>query len=162
MFERDEAIQRKIDEVYQLTVNLDRGDVLTHTAISEVLGLQPHEGSWGHIVNRVRRRLRDLREIECWPDETVGYRLLTISEQLRDLPIWRARKMQRQNRMRLRAVEAISDSNLSFHERKAKVSQVTIIRESARAMRREAKEQQALLSLRPMTPRRPMLEGFDQ
>ena len=159
MFEQDENIQRLIEAVYDLTVNLDRGDILTHEAIMAIVGLQPHEGSWGYIVKRARRRLEDVRGISTWEERTVGYRLLTVREQLQDLPRWRGRRMRRQNAMRLRAVMAIPEARLTLNQRKAKAVQIHIIKDSQRTLRREAKESEVLLAVRPITPRRPAIES---
>jgi hypothetical protein len=158
VFERIERIQEQIDRVYDLTLSLGRGDILEHTEISAVLGLQPHEGSWGHIVGRVRRQIEDVRGIATWYEPRVGYKLLTETEQIK-VGEWRTRKAFRQLGKGLRSVAALPEGGLTLNQRKAKAVQVHLLTDRQRSMRRDLKEQKALLALRPMTPRRPVMEG---
>lgn len=157
MFELREDIQRQIDAVYEITEGLQRGDVLTHADIGSVLGLSPHEGSWGHIVGRVRRRLERERGIATWPETTVGYKLLTTDEQLKVLA-WRARKANRQYRRAYRSVESLPEKDLTFHQRKARVLQLALIKEQQQRARLDLRTHKLLMTPRPAMPRRPAME----
>ena len=159
VFERVERIQEQIDRVYDLTLSLGRGDILEHSAISAVLGLQPHEGSWGHIVGRARRQIEDVRGIATWYEPRVGYKLLTETEQINGLPVWRTKRAFRQLGKGLRSVAALPEAGLTLNQRKAKAVQVHLLTDRQRSMRRDLKEQKALLALRPVMPRRPTMEG---
>lgn len=158
MFERDEQIQRLIGEVYALTVDLKRGEILTHEAIKAVLRVAPHEGSWDHVVNTVRRRLERERGIATWHEVLVGYKLLTDVEQIQ-VGSWRTRKALRQIRRGMRSVDALPEAGLTLNKRKAKAVAYHSLRDQAREIRRSIKQQDALFALRPVTPRRPVMEG---
>lgn len=153
---RDESIQTAVDAVYQLTEELQRGEILMHTAIEQVLGIKPHEGRWDHIINKVRRRMEKERGIATWYSVTVGYKLLTEVETLRDLPVIRMKKAKRQIRRAKRSILALPESGLTMNQRKARHVQIALLGDQERGLRRDLKEQDALLTLRPMAPRRPV------
>jgi hypothetical protein len=155
MFETSEEIRRLTDEVYALTEDLTRGDTLTHEAIKNVLYVEPHEGAWDHVVNRARRRLQDARGIATWPDVTVGYRLLTTSEQLVDLPRWRDLKASRQHRRALRSLVALPERGLSRGQRRTRAMLIQAEREHLRHLGRELRERAILAAPSRVTPRRP-------
>lgn len=158
MFESKTQIQQQIASVYSLTENLDRGDVLTHEAIGQVLGVAPHEGSWDYVVGRVRRRLEDERKIATWHSILLGYRLLTTSEQIH-VGEWRNRKAARQIRRGLRSVAALPEDDLTLNQCKAKAVMMQSLQDEQHSIRKNLRVQVALMHLRPVTPRRPERAG---
>lgn len=148
-------ITESVDAVYKLTVDLNRGDVLTHQAIRSVLNVEPHTGSWGHVMRKVRKRLQDERGIATWPETTVGYRLCTASEQL-ELPERRLRRAARQARRGRMSVEALPDRSLTLHQRRIKQFMTDRARESELRIKREARAMSAETKPTPVLPRRPI------
>ena len=153
MFESNRQITEAIEALYEVTASLNRGDVLEHGQIREVLGLEPHEGRWDHIVNRVRRRLENERGIATWPKNTVGYELLTKERQL-ELPSWRTLKGMRQIRRGRKSLIALPEKGLSLHQRRARQFRIDAMKDTERAMRRSLKAQQEQLQPSPTLPRR--------
>lgn len=150
MLRRDEKITALVDAVYSLTNELGRGEILTHESIRGVLGVEPHEGRWDHVVGRVRKRLLRERGVATWPETNVGYKLLTTKETLERLPHLRIRKARSQARRLQREVTSLPEANLTVHQRQRKAFLEDRIRDMKRTLRREQKVLAALL--RPATP----------
>lgn len=157
MFETKGQNGALIERLYEACEGLGRGDVLTHEVIREILGCEPHEGHWGHCVTKVRRRLLEERGIDCWPDPTVGYRLMTAEEQLVDAPRRRQLRGFRQLRRNVRSLTALPDRNLTAHQRRMKLLLVEAARQGAATIRREMREQAQVVRATPVNPRRPIL-----
>jgi hypothetical protein len=153
MFETDERVQRMIDEVYNLTLDLQRGDLLTHDAIRNVLGIEPHQGSWDHVVGRARRRLERERGIATWYDLTLGYRLLTKNEQIM-VGQKRTAKAQRQLLRGARSVEALPEGECSDNQRRARFLALASIQAARKAIRKERRNQEKLFRPFEFMPRR--------
>jgi hypothetical protein len=142
MFERNEAIVAMVEKLWLLARPLDRGDVLTHDAIQGALGVGPHEGSWDHVVGKLRARLRKERGIATWPEVGVGYRLCTKEEQLDMIPEERAKKARRQFRRAEADVRALPVKGLSQHQKRLRAEQLKCLkaaREESASQARRAK-----------------------
>lgn len=153
MFDRIDEIAAKVDEVSALFNEHDRGDVVTHEAIGAILGLGPHEGRWDHVVNRVRGRVQRERGIATWPEPTVGYRLLTVKEQVEDLPRWRLKRAARQARRAKRSIEALPDAGLSMHQRRVKEAQIEALKLATSEVRRQQRVMEVLVRRPQANPR---------
>lgn len=158
MFEKNDVIGEAVNVVYALTDRLNRGDILPHMKITEVLGLQPHEGAWQHILNRVRARLQRERGIATWFEKGVGYRLLTVRETLVDLPRWRRRKARSQFRRLIRSQAALPDAELTVHERQIRQDQIHHDRAENRRLLAEIKAVEAFMSQPERIAQRPIFE----
>lgn len=154
MFETSEEVTAAVDAVYALTVHMGRGQILTHAEIGRVLGLNPHEGRWGHVMRKVRRRLEEERGISTWPETTVGYRLCTPAEQL-ELPGRRLRRAMRQAKRGRKSVEALPDKSLSLHQRRLKAFMIERSRETERSLRRDVRDLTQEVKPTVTLPRRP-------
>lgn len=141
----DPVVNEQVDTVYGLLTELGRGDVLAHDAIRAVLGVEPHEGRWDHVVGRARRRLLRENGIATWPEVTVGYRLLTVRETLTDLPARRVRKARSQVRRLRGEVCALPDGELSDHQLRRKAFLEDRVRDLKRTMRDEQRALAAIL-----------------
>lgn len=149
-------VRDAVDAVYALTVNLNRGDILTHGAIEGVLGLRPHEGSWDHVVNRARRRLERERGISTLPAITVGYELCTTARQL-EIPAIRTRRGIRQLRRARNSVNALPEKGLTMNQRRSRIFMIERLKDTERTLRTELKGQQEQLRPTPTIPRRPAI-----
>lgn len=121
MFEQDPEIAGMVDRLYEITESLDRGDVLLNKFISEVTGEDHASGRSRHVVKKVRKRLREDREIETYVrpgDVGIGVRLLTEEEQLNLFPRWKAKKETTQLKQAVKGIGAISDKRLSNEKRR--------------------------------------------
>lgn len=162
MFERDDQIDEAVDRLFNLMVEIGRGGILPHDAIREVLNVEPHVGRWDHVVNRARNRLQKEHGIATWvrpEDRTVGYRLLTKSEQIYKLPGWRAERSARQIRRARRSVAAIPEAELSENQRKNRNAELRELREAECTVRRANRTIAAIAKGQPMVPRRAVLAG---
>lgn len=153
MFESNEDIGNAVETIYKLSETLRRGDVLSHEQIQNVLGVRPHEGQWGQVMNRVRRRLERDRGIATWPVKNVGYELLTAARQL-ELPVWRLRKGRRQATRARKSVEALPEKGLTLNQRRARLFAIERTREAERSIRREIRSQSEELKPSQTLPRR--------
>jgi hypothetical protein len=158
MFESKKEIVKAIEAVYAVTERLKRGDILTHEQIGKVLGLQPHEGRWDHIVGRVRRRLEVERGIATWPAHNEGYELLTVARQL-ELPSWRMRRVMRHLRKSRRSTEALPTKGLTNHQARLRLFMLDGVKGAQRDMRRSARALHQHLKPTGTMPRRPVLAG---
>jgi hypothetical protein len=156
MFDVKAEITELVDTLYAVTENLDRGEILTHDVIAEVLGLMPHEGSWGHVVGKVRRRLRRERGIATWFVRGIGYKLLTKHEQCL-APLWHERKAIRSKRRGIVDLSCLSEEGLTLHQRRFRSVTLEQLIESERAACRELNAQEKLLRPVPVLPRRNLM-----
>ncbi len=134
--EASEVVSQAVDAVYALTMDLDRGQMLTHAAIREVIGLEPHVGMWDHVVRKALKRLLKERGIACWPNIRDGYELCTVQRQL-ELPVeWTRRGLRRVKAGRV-ATEQLPDAALTLHQRRLKAFRADQSRASERELRRK-------------------------
>ena len=155
MFETKEEITGAVDAIYAIAQTLERGQILTHEAIRSVLGTEPHVGSWDHIVNRVRKRIQDERGIATWPENTVGYKLLTTVEQL-DVPVLRLKRAARQARRGRKSVEALPEKSLTMHQRRVRLFMVERAKVGESAIRREIRDMTTEVKPTATLPRKPV------
>jgi hypothetical protein len=130
MFEENPIRATQVQAVYDLTKNLNRGAILLHEEIAQVLCLRPHEAHYDFVVERARKKLLEERGIETWPIWGVGYRLLTVAETITQLPIWRAEKQLTQVRKTRAALEALEVEGLSVHEHRLRTIQIDAAKEA--------------------------------
>lgn len=121
MFGNKPELDEKVGAVYGLFDAARRGDVVTHAAIRPIVDKAPHEYPWDHVVNRARSRLLRERNIATWPELGVGYKLLTVTEQL-DIPSRRLRRSARQARRSRHALRALPDSELTTNQRRLRLA----------------------------------------
>ena len=158
MFEKDEAIQKAIENVYELTIPLNRGDVLRHESIMAVIRLRPHEEYWQHVVDTVRGRLEERRGISTWPANNIGYALCSEDEQI-DIGRRRTRKAYRQIRRARRSVEALPAAGLSVNRQRRRALTAAHLKETQSTLRKSIKEQKLICASRDKLPRRPVSEN---
>jgi hypothetical protein len=144
MFEATPEIDKQVADLYKAAKPLQRGDILPHDTIEAVLKVKPHEGRWDHVVNRVRRRIEARRGVATWPVPTVGYKLLTVKEQMEFLPKKRLLKASRQERRARRSVEALDDKHLTPHQRRLKLAQLDHLKVAGRSVRSRIRAMAAL------------------
>lgn len=153
MFEADERTASMCERLWLACEPLGQGDVLTHEVVRSILGCERHTEHWPHCVGKVRKRLEKERGIATWPEHAVGYRLLTDSETLEFLPYKRAMKALRQYRKVRRSVEALPDASLTEYQRRHRLFVIEQAREAERSIRRDLKEQEAVIRPTPVLPR---------
>lgn len=154
MFERNELLAERVEMVIRITEDLNRGQVLTHGEISQILGVLPHEGDYDTVVGKVRSWLLEERCIATRADRTVGYKLLTEEEQI-GCRLDREKKVGRQKRMGLREVQSLPMVGLSLHQRQRRAFEVTRGKEEVRRHQEQMKADRAAFKPTPVLPRRP-------
>lgn len=160
-FEESPEVAEAVEAVYALTANLKRGDILIHERITAVLGLQPHEGFWDHVVHKAMRRLERERGIAYWDANSlgygpVGYKLLTTAEQI-EVGGRRMAKACRQMRKGRKSVEALPDAGLSLHQRRAKMFNLDRLKSGERAIKSESRRMKQQVRPTGSVPRRPVM-----
>lgn len=154
MFATNEAIGGMVDALVLKCSKLNRGDVLTREAIGEVVGVPPNEAHWQHVVNRVRARVLDERKIAMWPVTTVGFRLLTVTEQAQELPGLRMKKARRQCRRAEVAVKALDGlAGLTMHQRRLRAASLESLGRLKKQISAEARSVALASRPTPVNPR---------
>lgn len=141
MFEPTERIVQMVDELYALTLPLDRGDILPHEDISRVLGCEPHTEHYQWCLEQLRWRLREERGIAIWNVRDIGYQLLSKDDQLH-VPIRRFRRAIRQVRKGRRDIECLPPETLTLHQQIVLGHRLDQSQEAERDLRRKIREQQ--------------------
>jgi Tat protein secretion system quality control protein TatD with DNase activity len=134
MFEPNETLTEYVDALFLVCKPLNRGDFLTHEAVTKIVGVQPHKEHYQYCVVRLKRRMEAEREISLWPEVGIGYRLLTKQEQLTMLPQARMRRAKRQIRRAQISIAAISDRHLTVHERRYRAAKAESLAASQRTL----------------------------
>jgi hypothetical protein len=140
MFEPTERIVAMVDELYALTVPLERGDILPHEDISRVLECEPHTQHYQWALEGLKRRLRKERHIAIWNVREIGYRLLSKEDQLH-VPIRRFRRAIRQVRKGRRDIECLPPENLTLHQQVVLGHRLEQSYEAERDLRRKVRDQ---------------------
>ncbi len=136
MIEAKPEIRDAVDALYGVASSLKRGEILTHEAIGETIGLQPYEGRWALIVARVRNRLESVDGIATWPVNGVGFELLTPARQL-EIPRYRLKRAIKQVRKSKRSVSALPEKGLSFSQRRIREAILERLPDAERNLRAE-------------------------
>lgn len=160
MFERNELLAERVEMVIRITEDLNRGQVLTHGEITQVLGVLPHEGDYDTVVTKVRAWLLEERRIATRADRTVGYKLLTEEEQI-GCRFDREKKVGRQKRMGLREVQSLPVEGLSLHQRRRRAFEVNRGKDEVQKHLAQMKADRAAFKPTPVLPRRPPSLGLE-
>lgn len=152
-FERNENLTELVNELYEAIAPLRRGDTIGHDRIAAILGVAPHEGHWQDCLGKVKRRLEDDRGITLWSEHEVGYRLLTVQEQLTIASRKRLRRAKRQIRLGLGHVTAVSDVGLTPHQRRLKAAQIELMKASKLEVEAQYRRQSTLMKPTRTNPR---------
>jgi hypothetical protein len=155
MFDAVNEIIKFIDTLYGIAEGLDRGQILTHEQIREVLGVAPHEGRWDYIMSGVRRRIERERGIATWPVVNVGYELLTNEKQL-ELPRWRFKRGIRQIRRGRKSLEALPEDGLTVNQRRVRHLMIEYITEAEQTVKERSRAHESLLKPSFTQPRQPV------
>jgi hypothetical protein len=155
MFETNESVRSMIDRLWDVCGSLDRGDILSHEVIRDILGCEPHTPPWPHCMKVVRRRLQKERGIATLPDRTYGYKFLTQQETLTRLPQYRTKKAGRQFRWTRQSLESLPESGLSPRQRQARMMLIESVRRAEVTTRSDLRDQVQLTRATPVPPRRP-------
>lgn len=155
MFEQKEEIRAGVNAVVTAAASLNRGDTLTHEAITEAIGLKPYEGRWVYILKRAFDRIERDRGITLRAEIGVGYRLLTNQEQLTEEPQRRTRRANRQLRRGRLSVVRLPVHGLTVHQRRIQAANLERLRESERELRKSLKDQAEQARPTPTIARRP-------
>lgn len=137
MFEESEQIAEMVEGVYSLLTELQRGEVLLHEPIEDVVGCARNTEHYQHVVDRARDRLQEKDGIATWPEKPIGYKLLTTHEQLWDLPNWRRRKARSQYRRARKSIVALPTKGLSLHDRRVRLAEIDKLALAKREVDRE-------------------------
>lgn len=153
MFEANEALTRYVEALFGAAAKLERGDFLTHETITKILEVPPHQGHWQHCIERLKARMELEREISLLSEKGLGYRLLTIDEQLTKLPMLRMKRAKKQLKKAKASVEALADESLSVHQRHVKAGQLEAMANSVESLRVEQHIQATLCRSVDVTPK---------
>lgn len=155
MFERSAESEAAVAAIVEAADGLDRGDVLTHAAITAATGVRPYEGCWSHAVRSALARIERDRGIACVAVVNVGYRLLTKREQIADEPQRRTLRAIRQLKRGRLAVARVPTSGLPVHLQRLQSCNVQLLSQSQADLVRRLAEHEANARTTPTIERRP-------
>lgn len=158
MFETKEAINAAVTTLTEQTADLKRGDILKWEEIEETTGIKRYTEHWSSMVKRWRRDLLRTRGIACWPEVTVGLRLLTNEEQVTVIGRKRTRKMFRQSSMAMREISAADSSQLSLQLKRLKIATLDNAKIVRRQLRRTARELKGGIRKTDVNPKRTVVK----
>lgn len=131
MYEASEALAEMVERLIEAVKPLERGDLLGHDTIGEILGVAPHTLHWQACVNKLKRHMEAERGISLWIEHTVGYKLCTIPEQLELGHIYLVRA-RRRIRRGIKAIAALPQKGLNLHQQKQRAAHQTNLSRSHR------------------------------
>ena len=136
IFEKDPLITAQADAVFEAMASYDKGSIVPWSVVEEAMGC-PHDTHRGrHVVNRrVKPRLLAERDICCWPEFSVGIRLLTNEETAKEQMCRRQLRAARQIRRGLMEAATVDDALLSEGDRDRFHKRVQAMEEQARVLR---------------------------
>lgn len=123
-----------------------RGDVAPWAEIEGAAGFARGSQHWPAFRHRLLRDFRRQTGIVLWPQNGVGWKLLTVDEQLRERSQKRHRRARRQLHKDAVELAALPDSELSARQREERARRVEAAREKVRDIERVRRRGEALLA----------------
>lgn len=133
-FETDPVVQERLLRALAVFQALKRGDIVPHTDLIEIVGAPPDDDYYRTFTMRVRRKFEEKTGIATWPIANAGFRLLTVREQLTDLPWRRARKAATQTRRALRSLDAMDPGELTLSQANLRSTQRRLMGDAHRRL----------------------------
>lgn len=122
MFKESKSLKGFIDAIAAAASGLNRGDILLYSVMTKNSGLSQGDDKWGSLVTKVKKRILKDRGIVLVAEHNVGYRFLTVEEQLRDNAKNRGMRGQRQFWRGSKETKAVPDSELTVKQREIKIA----------------------------------------
>lgn len=153
MFERNEHITKLVDQVFDAMKGRARGEIMTHGEVAKILKMRPRTGSWEHVMKKVRRRMEAEVGITVHAEYNVGYRLLTVDEQIRE-PIRGAGRAARIMRRSVASSDRVPDQDMDMSQRRLRAMISDAGREAEERIRADRRMLAALARPAQAMPRR--------
>lgn len=152
--ERKTELDDMARDIYRATETLQRGDTIPNDLILKVVGGKPHQGSWGSVVERLKRLYEQRREITLWPVHGVGLRLMTVDDQIGLQTQKRQQRAGRQLRKAAASVEALVGTQLTDGQANRRAVMGLHLHSLQRELRQRMQQQKALDKPTDTLPRR--------
>lgn len=144
MYQQNPTLTEYVAQLLDACRPLQRGDYLRHEAIIRILKVQPNEGHWELCIRKLKRQLELTRGITIWSERGVGYRLLTVDEQLTFAPRSRLRASNRQLSKGRGHVACLPSRGLREHQRRLKVAMMESIQKARTVVSSQVRRQAAI------------------
>lgn len=125
----------KSDKLFGEASKFNKGDILPHELIESCIGCKRHEGSYGSIFTRFRKRMRRERGVTLHPINGVGFKLLTDEEVVRIMPKLRRKKMYRQSSKCMAELSVVDQTHLTMHQRTALANSIELLEKERTQLR---------------------------
>lgn len=153
LFHEDGTIEAAVGRVLDVLRPMQRGEILLWATIEVYAGFDRESPHWSAFRHRLLRDFRKETGIVLWPVKIVGWKLLTIDEQIN----WRSRKRMRRAARQLHRdmieLRAIPDAQMTDRQRQERAVREQRAHSQMLAVRRAARVQdmfgQAHRSTRP-------------
>ena len=145
MFESKEYISQKVDAGVRLLASYERGDIVPHAVIAPAIIADAGTSFYYYIIGRVRKVVRRDRGLELFPEPGVGYKVVTVQEQLVNVPEHRYRRAKKQINRAGQAIDAIPDADMTDHQRLVREANQRRVASDRRQLGQSIRVQRTLL-----------------
>lgn len=145
-FAASDKIAAALDAVMAATAEIRRGEVIEYETIEELSGIERYGRGWNTLVKKLKKRFEAERRITLWHVTNVGYKLVTVSEQLHDCPLARSRRAARQLSLGLGHMESLPVEELNDHEQAIRANKMAAQRRAMKEVRRSRAMHKALMN----------------
>jgi hypothetical protein len=116
MYEESEENAAALSRLWEAFSATRRGTLVSWWKIESVAGVRRKHGGW-HIINRFRKKLRQVLGVVTLAEPNTGLRFLTHEETATEIPALRQRRAYRQVNRCLRELTTVDGTVLSDHQR---------------------------------------------
>ena len=116
MFEADEKRLKIKEAVLKWFGTFNRGDLILYKDIEKIVGLKHQEDRFRAITDWARKQHQEQRGITILAEASIGFRLLTTTEQLAEMSR-REKRIRTQRRLGTKSTAVLPDEELTEHER---------------------------------------------
>lgn len=150
-FEETEEYRRAIEALRQLFDKHDRGDIVEWSAIEEATGYRRDGPKLRAMVTKFRKVYLREDRIALRPVPGVGYRILTLEQQVLECGEDRRRKMYRQSTRAVREISAPNNAKLGTHLQHVKALSLQHLLEERKTINRGIRSIRSYAHPKPVT-----------
>ncbi len=118
-----------------------RGDTIAHEEIEKAAGIKRDAPQWGHLIQKLKRKLRKESGITVWSVPGIGYKLCTRDEQLNEVSENLLKQSVRRSSRAIAEVDALPIRELDMTQRRVKHYRMNAMRKQRQLMRASIRDQ---------------------
>lgn len=126
--EPNEERQRAIEMLIAKASRMERGEILRHRDIAKIAGVPYGTPAYYSICDSFKRRTEKDLHITLIAATSLGYRLLSVDDQIHEAPAMRSKRARVQINKAGRAVRVLLTEDIPLHQKQAATLQLDGIR----------------------------------